>query len=217
MKRAGFAIEHKFIVFETETEIGRPQARHATSQHSGTPVTNIHSPTQRMGDALVALRPSQLRAKPCSVKAPTHGLTAIRNAILCLPRALLAHFGLANCPVAYHGLKIITSLWLRFPDFQRMKFIYVVLAIAVLSLFGCTSSPRNEVIINDQTASFGVCALTEPEVVASSNVHIVIRYLDKHRKTAVGLAERWCSERGLQASEEITSCAGCCKMGVNCR
>ncbi|WP_221902124.1 hypothetical protein [Bathymodiolus platifrons methanotrophic gill symbiont] len=26
--------------------------------------------------------------KPCSVKAPTHGLTAIRNAILCLPRAL---------------------------------------------------------------------------------------------------------------------------------
>ncbi|WP_280175600.1 Clp protease N-terminal domain-containing protein, partial [Bathymodiolus platifrons methanotrophic gill symbiont] len=25
------------------------QARHATSQHSGTPVTNIHSPTQRMG------------------------------------------------------------------------------------------------------------------------------------------------------------------------
>ncbi|WP_221897524.1 hypothetical protein [Bathymodiolus japonicus methanotrophic gill symbiont] len=47
-------------------------------------------------------------------------MTAIRNGILCLPRALLAHFGFANCPVAYHGLKIITSLWLRFPDFQRM-------------------------------------------------------------------------------------------------
>ncbi|WP_221897284.1 hypothetical protein [Bathymodiolus japonicus methanotrophic gill symbiont] len=47
--------------------------------------------------------------KPCSVKAPTHGLTAIRNAILCLG-ALLAHFGLANCPVAYQGLKITTSL-----------------------------------------------------------------------------------------------------------
>jgi len=30
------------------------------------------------------------------------------------------HFGSANCPVAYHGLKIITSLALRFPDFQRM-------------------------------------------------------------------------------------------------
>ena len=30
------------------------------------------------------------------------------------------HFGLANFPVAYCGLKIITSLSLRFPDFQRM-------------------------------------------------------------------------------------------------
>jgi hypothetical protein len=28
-------------------------------------------------------------------------------------------FGLANFPVAYCGLKIITSLALRFPDFQR--------------------------------------------------------------------------------------------------
>ncbi|TXL13463.1 hypothetical protein BMR05_11495 [Methylococcaceae bacterium HT4] len=35
----------------------------------------------------------------------------------CLPRALLAHFGSANCPVAYQGLKIITPLRLRFPDF----------------------------------------------------------------------------------------------------
>ncbi|TXL15837.1 hypothetical protein BMR05_01955 [Methylococcaceae bacterium HT4] len=58
------------------------QARHATSQHSGTPVTNIHSPTQRMGDALVALRPSQLRTKPCSVKTTSNGWTAIRNAII---------------------------------------------------------------------------------------------------------------------------------------
>jgi len=31
------------------------------------------------------------------------------------------HFGLANFPVAYCGLKIITSLSLRFPDFQRMN------------------------------------------------------------------------------------------------
>jgi lactoylglutathione lyase len=30
------------------------------------------------------------------------------------------HFGLANFPVAYCGLKIITSLSLRFPDFQRL-------------------------------------------------------------------------------------------------
>ncbi|WP_221901655.1 hypothetical protein [Bathymodiolus platifrons methanotrophic gill symbiont] len=51
----------------------KDQARHATSQHSGTPVTNIHSPTQRMGDALVALRPSQLRTKPCSVKTTSKG------------------------------------------------------------------------------------------------------------------------------------------------
>ncbi|SHN93159.1 hypothetical protein BHECKSOX_2239, partial [Bathymodiolus heckerae thiotrophic gill symbiont] len=41
------------------------QARHATSRNFGTPVAIIHSPTQRMGDALAALRPSQLRTKPC--------------------------------------------------------------------------------------------------------------------------------------------------------
>jgi len=33
------------------------------------------------------------------------------------------HFGSANCPVAYHGLKIITSLALRFPDFQRLQYV----------------------------------------------------------------------------------------------
>jgi hypothetical protein len=32
-----------------------------------------------------------------------------------------ATFGLANFPVAYCGLKIITSLALRFPDFQRQR------------------------------------------------------------------------------------------------
>ncbi|TXL04473.1 hypothetical protein BMR07_12405 [Methylococcaceae bacterium CS1] len=95
------------------------QARHATSQHSGTPVTNIHSPTQRMGDALVALRPSQLRTKPCFVKTTSNGWTGYSECNSCLPRALLAHFGSANCPVAYQGLKIITPLRLRFPDFKR--------------------------------------------------------------------------------------------------
>ncbi|WP_263459109.1 hypothetical protein [Bathymodiolus platifrons methanotrophic gill symbiont] len=35
-----------------------------------------------MGDALVALRPSQLRTKPCSVKTTSNDWTAIRNAIL---------------------------------------------------------------------------------------------------------------------------------------
>ena len=35
------------------------------------------------------------------------------------------HFGLANFPVAYCGLKIITSLSLRFPDFQRVYCVYI--------------------------------------------------------------------------------------------
>ncbi|WP_221899563.1 hypothetical protein [Bathymodiolus platifrons methanotrophic gill symbiont] len=35
-----------------------------------------------MGDALVALRPSQLRTKPCSVKTTSNGWTAIRRAML---------------------------------------------------------------------------------------------------------------------------------------
>jgi hypothetical protein len=38
---------------------------------------------------------------------------------LLLSRAI-AHVESANFPVAYCGLKIITSLSLRFPDFQRM-------------------------------------------------------------------------------------------------
>ncbi|SMG62256.1 hypothetical protein BMETH_1020_1 [methanotrophic bacterial endosymbiont of Bathymodiolus sp.] len=36
-------------------------------------------------------------------------------------RALLAHFGSANCPAAYQGLKIITLLRFRSPDFQRLN------------------------------------------------------------------------------------------------
>jgi len=55
------------------------QALHATSQHLGAPVTNIHSSTQRMGDALVALRPSQLRTKPCPVKTTSNGWTSMRG------------------------------------------------------------------------------------------------------------------------------------------
>jgi len=99
-----------------------------------------------------------------------------------------------------------------------MKLAFIMYFLIFSSLFGCATSPQlNESEIGGQTSNFGVCELTEPEVVASSNVHIVIRYLDKHRETAVGLAERWCSERGLQASEERISCGGCCKIGVNCR
>jgi hypothetical protein len=62
-----------------------------------------------MGDALATLRPSQWLGG------------SIRNAILCLPRALLAHFGSANCPAAYQGLKIITLLRFRSPDSQRLN------------------------------------------------------------------------------------------------
>ena len=51
------------------------------------------------------------------VITPSNGWTDIRNAILA-SRAI-AHFGSANCPAAYQGLKIFTSLALRFPDFQR--------------------------------------------------------------------------------------------------
>ena len=55
---------------------------------------------------------------------PFYGVYAIRNAILAsLLRAdILIGFGL--CTIAYQGLKIITSLRLRFPDFQRRKNCY---------------------------------------------------------------------------------------------
>ena len=43
------------------------------------------------------------------------------------PSRAIAHFGSANCPAAYQGLKIITSLALRFPDFQRQNFAFNVL------------------------------------------------------------------------------------------
>ncbi|GFO71781.1 hypothetical protein BJAS_P1485 [Bathymodiolus japonicus methanotrophic gill symbiont] len=46
------------------------QARHATSRNSGTPVAIIRSPTQRMGDALNALRPQRLRTKAASSLLP---------------------------------------------------------------------------------------------------------------------------------------------------
>ncbi|HIL78767.1 MAG TPA: TetR/AcrR family transcriptional regulator, partial [Methylococcales bacterium] len=49
------AIDRGFNAVHVTINKALAQARHATSQHLGTPVTNIHSPTQRMGDALVAL------------------------------------------------------------------------------------------------------------------------------------------------------------------
>ena len=41
-----------FVILRTAYSL---QARHATSRNFGTPVAIIHSPTQRMGDALAAL------------------------------------------------------------------------------------------------------------------------------------------------------------------
>ncbi|WP_221896126.1 hypothetical protein [Bathymodiolus japonicus methanotrophic gill symbiont] len=38
----------------------------------------------------------------------------------------IAHFGSANCPVAYQRLKIITPLRLRFPDFKRTLSSYSI-------------------------------------------------------------------------------------------
>ncbi|GFO74689.1 hypothetical protein BPLS_P1526 [Bathymodiolus platifrons methanotrophic gill symbiont] len=55
------------------------QARHATSRNSGTPVAVIRSPTQRIGDAPAALRPSQ---------------TEHKTAQSCLPQMALRLFGI---------------------------------------------------------------------------------------------------------------------------
>ncbi|GFO71779.1 hypothetical protein BJAS_P1476 [Bathymodiolus japonicus methanotrophic gill symbiont] len=85
------------------------QACHATSRNSGTPVAIIRSPTQRMGDALNALRPQRLRTKAASSLLP-HWLDGYSECNSCSSRVLLAHVESANCPVAYQGLKITTSL-----------------------------------------------------------------------------------------------------------
>ncbi|WP_147883816.1 hypothetical protein [Bathymodiolus platifrons methanotrophic gill symbiont] len=77
-----------------------------------------------MGDALNALRPQRLRTKAASSLLP-HWLDGYSECNSCLPRALLAHFGSANCPVAYQGLKIITPLRLRFPDFKRRTVLFI--------------------------------------------------------------------------------------------
>jgi len=55
-----------------------------------------------------ALRPIQLRTKAASLNLP-HWLNGCRDKILASRANLQVHFGLANFPVAYCGLKIITS------------------------------------------------------------------------------------------------------------
>ncbi|WP_221897094.1 hypothetical protein [Bathymodiolus japonicus methanotrophic gill symbiont] len=51
-----------------------PQARHATSRNSGTPVAVIRSPTQRIGDAPAALRPPQTEHKAAQSWLPQMAL-----------------------------------------------------------------------------------------------------------------------------------------------
>ncbi|WP_221895103.1 hypothetical protein [Bathymodiolus japonicus methanotrophic gill symbiont] len=62
-----------------------------------------------MGDALNALRPQRLRTKAASSLLP-HWLDGYSECNSCSSRVLLAHVESANCPVAYQGLKINTSL-----------------------------------------------------------------------------------------------------------
>ncbi|WP_221896569.1 hypothetical protein [Bathymodiolus japonicus methanotrophic gill symbiont] len=62
-----------------------------------------------MGDALSALRPQRLRTKAASSLLP-HWLDGYSECNSCSSRVLLAHVESANCPVAYQGLKITTSL-----------------------------------------------------------------------------------------------------------
>ncbi|WP_221898103.1 hypothetical protein [Bathymodiolus japonicus methanotrophic gill symbiont] len=62
-----------------------------------------------MGDALNGLRPQRLRTKAASSLLP-HSLDGYSECNSCSSRVLLAHVESANCPVAYQGLKITTSL-----------------------------------------------------------------------------------------------------------
>ncbi|WP_221897525.1 hypothetical protein [Bathymodiolus japonicus methanotrophic gill symbiont] len=82
---------------------------HATSRNSGTPVAVIRSPTQRIGDAPAALCPPQTEHKAAQSLLP-HWLDGYSECNSCSSRVLLAHVESANCPVAYQGLKITTSL-----------------------------------------------------------------------------------------------------------
>ncbi|WP_221894038.1 Calx-beta domain-containing protein [Bathymodiolus japonicus methanotrophic gill symbiont] len=79
-----------------------------------------------MGDALNALRPQRLRTKAASSLLP-HWLDDYSECNSCSSRVLLAHVESANCPVAFQGLKITTSLSsvsMIFSDSQ--KDIYII-------------------------------------------------------------------------------------------
>ncbi|WP_221893699.1 hypothetical protein [Bathymodiolus japonicus methanotrophic gill symbiont] len=82
-----------------------------------------------MGDALNALRPQRLRTKAASSLLP-HWLDGYSECNSCSSRVLLAHVESANCPVAYQGLKITTSL------------------SSVSMIFSVSKQPRINAIIN---------------------------------------------------------------------
>ncbi|GFO71577.1 hypothetical protein BJAS_P1187 [Bathymodiolus japonicus methanotrophic gill symbiont] len=79
-----------------------------------------------MGDALNALRPQRLRTKAASSLLP-HWLDGYSECNSCSSRVLLAHVESANCPVAYQGLKITTSL-----SYVSMIFSVSQLALQIL-------------------------------------------------------------------------------------
>ncbi|GFO71857.1 hypothetical protein BJAS_P1635 [Bathymodiolus japonicus methanotrophic gill symbiont] len=77
-----------------------------------------------MGDALNALRPQRLRTKAASSLLP-HWLDGYSECNSCSSRVLLAHVESANCPVAYQGLKITTSLSYVSMIFSGVRLIYL--------------------------------------------------------------------------------------------
>nr|WP_221897882.1 hypothetical protein [Bathymodiolus japonicus methanotrophic gill symbiont] len=84
-----------------------------------------------MGDALNALRPQRLRTKAASSLLP-HWLDGYSECNSCSSRVLLAHVESANCPVAYQGLKITTSLSSVSMIFSGRQNHYMVNAVACL-------------------------------------------------------------------------------------
>ena len=102
------------------------QARHATLRNSGTPVAKIRSPTQRMGDALNALHPLQLRTKAAPSLLPQMTGRLFGMQFLLLSRAASTR-RIRELPCRLSGTKNHHFAKLRFPDFQRsIYYIYLL-------------------------------------------------------------------------------------------
>ncbi|GFO71905.1 hypothetical protein BJAS_P1720 [Bathymodiolus japonicus methanotrophic gill symbiont] len=87
-----------------------------------------------MGDALNALRPQRLRTKAASSLLP-HWLDGYSECNSCSSRVLLAHVESANCPVAYQGLKITTSLSYVSMIFSACKRVIFIGTLIYCSFF----------------------------------------------------------------------------------